>query len=406
MHRTKKIVVTATAAALLSAAGMSSAMASRTDDHGNDKVTICHRTGSDKNPYVMITISENAVQAHKRHPAIHGRSDIFPTPGNPITSCPTGDDGNPPPPPVDDDDEGCIASSGSGDSTQSQHGLINVGNINLGLNNALGNLFCQSNVGNGLAIAGIGHALGGYVGDDDSGDGSCVSDDFSGDSDQEQEGLVNVGNLNLGLNNVLGNAFCQSNVLNGLAVAGIGHALAGDLGGDDSGAGDCIASSGSGDSEQEQEGLVNVGNLNVGGNNLLANAFCGANVLNGVAVAGIGEAVGGYVGDDDSGDGGCIADSTSGDSDQDQFLSVNVGNINAGANDLLANAFCQADVLNGAAVSVIGPAVGGSGLLGSGLLGTGILSGSPLDILGYSTSGLVSGLTADVSVVAGILLYL
>jgi hypothetical protein len=402
MHRTKKMVVTATAAALLSAAGMSSAMASRPDDNNHEKITICHRTFSDKNPYVKITISENARQAHENHPNPPGRPDIIPAPAS---GCPTGPT-TPPPPGDDNDDESCIASSGSGDSTQSQHGLINVGNINLGLNNALGNLFCQSNVGNGLAIAGIGHALGGYVGDDDSGDGSCVADDFSGDSDQEQEGLVNVGNLNLGLNNVLGNAFCQSNVLNGLAVAGIGHALAGDLGGDDSGSGDCIASSGSGDSEQEQGGLVNVGNLNVGGNNLLANAFCGANVLNGVAVAGIGEALGGYVGDDDSGDGGCIADSTSGDSDQDQFLGVNVGNINAGANDLLANAFCQADVLNGAAVSVIGPAVGGSGLLGSGLLGTGILSGSPLDILGYSTSGLVPGITADVSVVAGILLYL
>lgn len=38
------------------------------------KVTICHRTGSQKNPYVMITVSQNAVPAHTAH------GDIIPAP--------------------------------------------------------------------------------------------------------------------------------------------------------------------------------------------------------------------------------------------------------------------------------------------------------------------------------------
>jgi hypothetical protein len=31
------------------------------------KVTICHRTGSKKNPFVTIRVSRNAVDAHLRH---------------------------------------------------------------------------------------------------------------------------------------------------------------------------------------------------------------------------------------------------------------------------------------------------------------------------------------------------
>lgn len=34
---------------------------------GNDKVDVCHRTGSETNPVVMINISENAVQHHLDH---------------------------------------------------------------------------------------------------------------------------------------------------------------------------------------------------------------------------------------------------------------------------------------------------------------------------------------------------
>jgi hypothetical protein len=292
MHRRKKLIVTATAAALLMAAGSSSAMAVRgndPDDNGPPgKVTICHATGSETNPYQRINVSENAAEAHDHH---QHDEDLFfedddntePCPTTPPTEPPGGGNG-------DDDDADCSAESESGDSTQSQSGLVNVGNINLGLNNLLGNAFCQSL--NGLAVAVIGDALGGHVGDDDSGDASCLADDVSGDSEQEQEGLINVGNINVGGNNLLGNAFCQS--LNGPAVAVIGDAVAGDLfdgDGDEDGDGDCIASSDAGDSEQEQDGGVNVGNINVGGNNLLGNAFCQS--LNGLAVSVIGTAVGG-----------------------------------------------------------------------------------------------------------------
>ena len=52
--------------------------------NGNDKVTICHATGSESNPYVEITISENAVEAHRRHQ--DGR-DVIPAPAG---GCPGG----------------------------------------------------------------------------------------------------------------------------------------------------------------------------------------------------------------------------------------------------------------------------------------------------------------------------
>lgn len=48
------------------------------------KTTICHATGSATNPYVTITISNNAIPAHRRHQ--DGR-DIIPAPAG---GCPTG----------------------------------------------------------------------------------------------------------------------------------------------------------------------------------------------------------------------------------------------------------------------------------------------------------------------------
>jgi hypothetical protein len=62
------------------------------NEHG--KVTLCHATGSETNPYVEITISENALPAHLRH---QDGEDIYPVPagGCPSTSIPTGL-GNPP----------------------------------------------------------------------------------------------------------------------------------------------------------------------------------------------------------------------------------------------------------------------------------------------------------------------
>ena len=36
-------------------------------EYGDGKVTICHRTGSEKNPFVTITVSEKALDAHLAH---------------------------------------------------------------------------------------------------------------------------------------------------------------------------------------------------------------------------------------------------------------------------------------------------------------------------------------------------
>src|SRR3954465_2909907 len=42
--------------------------------HGQPKVTICHHTGSQSNPWVQITVAEPAVKAHRRH------GDLVPAP--------------------------------------------------------------------------------------------------------------------------------------------------------------------------------------------------------------------------------------------------------------------------------------------------------------------------------------
>lgn len=60
-----------------------------------EKVTICHATGSATNPYVQITISDSAVEAHRRH---QDREDIIPAPA---TGCPSVVPPPPPPPPSD-----------------------------------------------------------------------------------------------------------------------------------------------------------------------------------------------------------------------------------------------------------------------------------------------------------------
>jgi hypothetical protein len=49
---------------------------------GHEKITICHRTGSETNPFVVIRISENAWSAHAAH------SDIRPVPAGGCTSQP------------------------------------------------------------------------------------------------------------------------------------------------------------------------------------------------------------------------------------------------------------------------------------------------------------------------------
>jgi hypothetical protein len=48
---------------------------------GNDKITICHATGSEKNPYNEITVSVNGLNGHDQH-----EGDIIPAPAG---GCPT-----------------------------------------------------------------------------------------------------------------------------------------------------------------------------------------------------------------------------------------------------------------------------------------------------------------------------
>lgn len=50
--------------------------------NSNDKITICHATGSEKNPYNELTVSVNGLNGHDRHD-----DDIIPAPadGCPIT---------------------------------------------------------------------------------------------------------------------------------------------------------------------------------------------------------------------------------------------------------------------------------------------------------------------------------
>ena len=312
MHRTKKMTVTALAATLLMAAGVTSASAARAP-----KVTICHATGSASNPYVEITISQNAADAHDRH---HGERDIIPAPAG---GCPDGPGGPGPGP----GDGGCNASSSSSNTTGNQTGLVNLGNVNVGLDNLLANLLCQANVLNNPAISIIGDAIAGVTGSG-SGDG-CNASSSTDNSTGDQTGMVNVGNVNVGLGNAAANLLCQANVLNGPAVSVIGDAIG------------VVTGSGSGD--------------------------------------------------------GCSADSVTVNDTGDQAGLVNLGNLNVDAGNLAAKALCQASVLDGLALSVIGPAFGGS------TLGTGLLS-SPLGLLSGAPGYLLSGITTDVKVLASVLL--
>ena len=63
----------------------------------NNKVSICHATGSESNPYVSITVSENAVNGNGGHASHHG--DLIPAPSG---GCPGGSKGDHDP--KDDDD--------------------------------------------------------------------------------------------------------------------------------------------------------------------------------------------------------------------------------------------------------------------------------------------------------------
>ena len=80
----KKLLLLASVVAVLGAVVIPAAA------HHGEKVTICHRTGSATNPYVIITISEHALAAHVEdfvdddvsdardaHPPLDGREDFI-----------------------------------------------------------------------------------------------------------------------------------------------------------------------------------------------------------------------------------------------------------------------------------------------------------------------------------------
>ena len=160
----------------------------------------------------------------------------------------------------------------------------------------------------------------------------------------------------------------------------------------------CIASSTSSNSTGNQTGLINVGNVDVDLANAAANLLCQASVANNPAITLIGDAFGGVTGLGSAE--GCFADSISTNSTGDQTGAVNVGNVDVDAANAAASALCQASVLDGLAVSLIGPASGGSSL------GSGLLSGGPLGLLSGGPGWLLSGLTTDVTVLANVLVTL
>ena len=74
--RLRRALVVGVVAALVSAALVSVVQAARSTSAQRpaaaagqypEKVTICHRTGSQKNPFVTIRVSRNALAAHLRH---------------------------------------------------------------------------------------------------------------------------------------------------------------------------------------------------------------------------------------------------------------------------------------------------------------------------------------------------
>ena len=400
MHRTKKITVVATAATLLMAAGVSSALADHRPGHAG-KVTICHRTGSETNPYVMIRISENALPAHiddeshRAHPPKNGRVDFI-AEGD---DCSTGEEPPPPPPPPPPGTNGggCNASSSSSNTTGNQQGLINIGNVDLGLGSLLGNFGCQSSIGNNAAIAGIGDAAGGVSGLGSGSGGGCNASSSSDNTTGDQTGLINVGNLGVDGGTALANLLCQASLLNNPAIAGIGDAFGGVSGlGSGSGEG-CSADSVSVNDTGDQFGIVNLGNLGVNGGTAAANTLCQASLLNNLAIAGIGDAFGGESGLGSGSGEGCFADSVSVNDTDDQFGGINLGNLGVDGGTAAANTLCQASVLDNLALSLVGPAFGGSSL------GSELLSGGPLGLLSGAPGYLLSGLTADVRVLANVL---
>jgi hypothetical protein len=187
------------------------------DGGGRGKVTICHQTHSDRNPWVKITVSEHALDAHERH------GDTFPDADG---DCPGRD--------IPDQD---------GNGNNGHDGDGHEGNGHDGHD-------------------GDGHDGHDGDGDDgDNGDASCsVSQDNASDNSTgttTQSGLINLNNIVLTGNNldVLGNLLCQADFLNDLTVGLLGTAI-GDSDGHHHGGGGLLGGLFGGDSVLSSLGVL------------------------------------------------------------------------------------------------------------------------------------------------------
>jgi ABC-type sugar transport system substrate-binding protein len=61
------IAVAAAAVSVFAAFAWGGSSAASNEYQYDKKVTICHHTGSEKNPFVTITVSRNALPAHLAH---------------------------------------------------------------------------------------------------------------------------------------------------------------------------------------------------------------------------------------------------------------------------------------------------------------------------------------------------
>lgn len=278
------------------------------------------------------------------------------------------------------------STNSTGDSSQS--GLININNVAVQGNNldVLGNLLCQGVFLNDVVAGVLGFAEGGDNGRGHGGGDGCSSsmdnDSDNSTGDSEQNGLVNGNNVAVQGNNigVGGNALCGSNFANDVVAGILGTAIGGDGDHSRNGGADGCTTEADNDSDNEtgdsiQGGTVaNVNNVAVQGNNIdvLGNALCDSNFLNGLTAGILG---GAFQGDNDGHDrdhdgfrksdrdhdaANCSVDMDNG-SDNDTGDSLlggllNLNNLAVQGNnvEVLGNGLCGSIFLNDVLVSVLG----------------------------------------------------
>ena len=104
MPQAARMTALLTACAALAVGFVAAATGGQQDEFppAGHKVTICHGTASDTNPYVLITVDEHALGGHFGHDGPGGESghgknhfpDVFP---DEFGNCPDGGVGEPPP---------------------------------------------------------------------------------------------------------------------------------------------------------------------------------------------------------------------------------------------------------------------------------------------------------------------